>query len=299
MIRLLFSISILLFSACSSVYDKQTFEEIQQLALQKHKWIWMSLGGGNACQSCNSLLDYMKEKKVFSEFEKDYVFYRCNVNDPQNTFLMYIFLMEKIPNSYIVNSEGEVISFGFDWLEEQISTMLTDARYGHPLNPKFHQQFQTQMPELLTMQNLVLKANLLYRTFPGKDTLWLIDRMLKEAIDIEAYFYNVYLRSKVNVNLGNEEVADSLALFAIQLCREGFQETVYRPLLDELKQKLGHSVVTDSVEKPILTFETQDMECGLIEHKTKNEYNFKFKNEGKTPLLIKYVATSCQCTWPV
>lgn len=55
---------------------------------------------------------------------------------------------------------------------------------------------------------------------------------------------------------------------------------------------------TDTGKLPVLTFEEMEHDFGkLIEGETVS-YNFKFKNTGKTDLVIADVSTSCGCTVP-
>lgn len=295
-----FLISFLSFISCQKdmAPDDVNFEEATKLASQENKLLWMLLGGGDACQACNTFIEDMKRQKIFSSFTQDYLFYRCNVNDSENIFLLYIFLMEKIPNSYILNTEGDVISFEFDWLNESITDVLYYAKNGIPSFPEYHHQFQSPSPKLLRMQNLLLKANLLYRHVSENGGSYAkIKELLHESMEIEPYFYNTYLLSRVERDLGNQAEADSLSRFALHLCRDGFQEIVYKPLLEELKLELGTLNVKE-IGKAKLFFERQDMECGELKRKTKTEFSFPFKNIGEEPLIIKYVSTSCHCTWP-
>lgn len=47
-----------------------------------------------------------------------------------------------------------------------------------------------------------------------------------------------------------------------------------------------------------LSFESLEHNFGVIPYKNEAEYNFKFSNSGKTPLIISDVKTSCGCTVP-
>ncbi len=49
---------------------------------------------------------------------------------------------------------------------------------------------------------------------------------------------------------------------------------------------------------PVFTFETDNHEFGEIQQGEKVSYAFKFKNTGKSPLVISNASASCGCTVP-
>lgn len=51
-------------------------------------------------------------------------------------------------------------------------------------------------------------------------------------------------------------------------------------------------------ELPVIVFEKESYDFGKIIQGEKVSYRFKFKNEGKTDLVISAVTTSCGCTTP-
>lgn len=51
-------------------------------------------------------------------------------------------------------------------------------------------------------------------------------------------------------------------------------------------------------ELPVMVFEKEFYDFGKIIQGEKVSYRFKFKNDGKTDLLISSVTTSCGCTTP-
>ena len=58
----------------------------------------------------------------------------------------------------------------------------------------------------------------------------------------------------------------------------------------------GGSVNPDQL--PLMKFEKETHEFGTIMQGEKVQYSFKFKNEGKTNLIISSAAGSCGCTVP-
>ncbi|WP_196888154.1 DUF1573 domain-containing protein [Aureivirga sp. CE67] len=76
------------------------------------------------------------------------------------------------------------------------------------------------------------------------------------------------------------------------------------PLLVLFLTFVGVQAQQTSTEKtvdpnaPIITFEETVIDYGKIEHKADGKRVFKFKNTGKSPLIISKVKSSCGCTIP-
>jgi hypothetical protein len=51
-------------------------------------------------------------------------------------------------------------------------------------------------------------------------------------------------------------------------------------------------------DAPVLTFEKPGYDFGKIKEGEKVHYNFKFKNTGKSPLIITNATATCGCTIP-
>jgi|CXWJ01.1.fsa_nt_gi hypothetical protein len=55
---------------------------------------------------------------------------------------------------------------------------------------------------------------------------------------------------------------------------------------------------TDTTSFPVFAFETENHEFGEIKQGDKVSFDFKFKNTGKSPLIISSVNATCGCTVP-
>lgn len=53
-----------------------------------------------------------------------------------------------------------------------------------------------------------------------------------------------------------------------------------------------------AADAPKVKFEQEIYDFGTIQQGEKVSYSFKFKNEGKTPLVISNVSATCGCTTP-
>lgn len=271
------------------------FQDILKIAQQQNKNIWMLLGGGKDCVACNQFIFNMGKTNIVSNYNKNYIFYKCNVTDSINKFLQYIFLMESIPNSYILSSKGQLISYYSKHLDTEVIKNQFDAvAREQPSYPITHAQFKSKSRKLLELQNLLLKAHLKYNEFPT-DSIQLknILSLIQKSINIEPYFYNLYLASKIYRQLQDTLSSQLHAQKALQICPEGFQTIVYNQLTHELQHFLP---LNDSIQKfsPQMVFDQKQLE--IQPHK--QEYCFHFKNIGKKPLIIKQVSSSCSCARP-
>lgn len=276
-------------------YFTGDYETVAAIAQGKGKPLWMILGGGENCRSCNQLIENMKREDVFRKFEDDYVFYRCNVDEPDNLFLKYIFLMETIPNSYIVSPEGKVCSYASGPLQgKDVVQLLTSARDNYPYFPSRHVHFKSGGKKLLRMQNLLLSVCLRYRHI-SDDTLQLRALLpdVEEAISIEPYFYNLYLASRIHRQLGDTLTANRYAREALDICPDGFQTLVFRDLIHELENGTFQKDTLQAYAR--IVFDTTTLN---VRDSRSGEYVFRFKNTGTVPLLVKHVSSSCGCATP-
>ncbi|MBI2966554.1 MAG: DUF1573 domain-containing protein [Bacteroidetes bacterium] len=64
------------------------------------------------------------------------------------------------------------------------------------------------------------------------------------------------------------------------------------PVTDEVKPTI------DNMDAPDIIFESETVDYGTIPHGSSGVREFKFKNVGKTPLIISNARGSCGCTVP-
>jgi hypothetical protein len=63
--------------------------------------------------------------------------------------------------------------------------------------------------------------------------------------------------------------------------------------------KYGNTIpVRDTVNAPVIKFEKDSYDFGKIKQGDKVNYEFKFINAGKSPLIITNAVASCGCTTP-
>ena len=68
---------------------------------------------------------------------------------------------------------------------------------------------------------------------------------------------------------------------------------------DKLVEKAEEAAPTELAENaPVVKFEKEIYDFGVIEQGEKVTYDFKFTNTGKTPLIITDASATCGCTVP-
>lgn len=84
------------------------------------------------------------------------------------------------------------------------------------------------------------------------------------------------------------------------LSKEPNKVDVYQPTASSQSETANKTQQTNTNpdEMPIMTFEKMEFDFGSIDEGKKVNYNFKFKNTGKSPLIIQNCSASCGCTVP-
>lgn len=74
------------------------------------------------------------------------------------------------------------------------------------------------------------------------------------------------------------------------------QENLYYYVSANLVEDFSGLSATDLQNAPVFKVETTTVDLGKIKGSTQNEVEFKFKNEGKNDLMIRFVRSTCGCT---
>ncbi|WP_129716591.1 DUF1573 domain-containing protein [Pedobacter sp. SYP-B3415] len=59
-----------------------------------------------------------------------------------------------------------------------------------------------------------------------------------------------------------------------------------------------HAAAVPDKDAPVITWERETYDFGTIKQGEKVQHDFKFRNTGKTPLIISNASASCGCTVP-
>jgi hypothetical protein len=74
------------------------------------------------------------------------------------------------------------------------------------------------------------------------------------------------------------------------------QENLYYYVSANLVEDFSSLTKTELENAPVFKVEATTVDLGKIKGSTQNEVEFKFKNDGKNDLLIRYIRSSCGCT---
>lgn len=92
----------------------------------------------------------------------------------------------------------------------------------------------------------------------------------------------------------------SLIIFAILAisivsCKEDATAKIKQANLEKAQSR---NIKVNSADAPVMTFENTEHDWGVINEGDKVETTFKFKNTGKSALIITDIKGSCGCTVP-
>ena len=270
-----------------------SFYELCEQARQENKYFCLNLN----FRQDDAILDAFRQyEKKYNDSEQEILFRQFNVVDSTYAFLSYILLVENTNSLYFFNLQGEFVSFSnHPFTPYVIRRQLNAIRQGKTELPRQARESLSAPDTLLAMQNLVLKAYRLYRQYPHEaDSLQYALNLIEEAINIEPYFYNLYLRCKLAEMLGKED-AKEFATLAMQYCKEGYQKTIYFTPLQEFTQQYD---LRTPKGKGIIEFQETMLSAGKIPFHAKHEFCFPFRNTGEEPVIIAHVSSTCGCATP-
>lgn len=229
---------------------------------------------------------------ILNKYKDDFLFYVGNVNTPQNEFLHKVLLPSTIPNYYLIQPDGSVLSFSFYPLdEERIDYELTSFLDGNTLHYEKHHIFQLSTDSLLQMQSLLMQANLKILSKEYNNALHLVNK----SIEIHSYFYNNFLKYQIFSKLNDTLHIDSLAQVAYQyLSTKDKQSALFAEDIKEFESKIPKL----EEQKSMITIATSKINCGKIKAGKEQIFRIKFSNTGNYPLVILNVNSTCGCIQP-
>lgn len=286
-------LSISLLSSCQLKTPGSFYETYSQAKLA-NKYLWLNIGYGNDLGIKHEIQQYCESEK---ELKDKVILQQYNLLDTSHIFLNYIFLIENVNNSYIFDPHGKIISFSFNKITaESIREQLTHAIEGQSTYPKKIREFASFPDSLMLLYNFMLNAHLLYtRHASCNDSLNKALYLLNHSIEIEPYFYNLYLKSKI-LKIQKDPDATNYAQLAIQYIKSEYQQQIYAHLTKELFTEFPNSI--QSKGHGILNFKETVLDAGKIPLNTEHEFQFEFENTGAEPVIITFASSSCGCATP-
>lgn len=226
-----------LYSCTSLIYKDKNIEELQNIAQVKKKYLCLFVGGGDQCSNCQYIIKKIENTDILTDFQNDYIFGQCNVGHPDNIFLHYVCMMEKIPTVYIFSPKGDLLAYLSDFSHIEYMQILLETSLLEKPEPQFkHNEFKSSFRKIIQIQNETLKAYKLSQT-TNRDSLLKAKHYLQSSIGIEPYFYNLYLYNKVCYQLEEHAEAEKYKSLALNYINNHFQEAIYTKQIEELKSQ--------------------------------------------------------------
>lgn len=275
-----------------SIIENQPFYSVLEEAKKNNKPVFLLIGGGRNCTPCIEFQKELRNSKLLRKYKDRFIFYSCNVNTPQHSFVHKILLPFTIPNYYLIKGDGSVLSFSFHPLdEERIDFELSSFLEGNTLHYEKHPNFPLATDSLLQMQSLLIGANLSMLAQAYQNAL----QQINQSIAIHPYFYNNFLKYKIYAERKDTAHIDSMARIAYQYINtESNQPVVFEEEIKELE-----SVVPAlKQQKSRIEVFHSEIDCGKIKSGSKQNYRIKFSNKGNYPLVILDVTRTCGCIRP-
>lgn len=295
-----------LFSACNKSVDYRkwilpsdcTVENALDSAKKYNKLLVVAFGDGKDCGHTNNFLKKIDEDGIFEKYKNDCLFCVTSVaDDAPDVFYRHILIPPSIPNLYIFNSDGKLISLTqYGMMESKfIDLQLKCAVAGNPINPHEHFYYSVAGNRILTLFNTLIDAARTYNTAHSDTTI--LNKSLEiveRSIEIEECFYNRYLQTMIYNRFNNNALADSAATKAISILNEKKTNLMYNKLYKELASLSSYyTKLSENAGK--LVFDESSVDCGTISLRESGKFKLSFENKGEKPIVIIEAATSCDC----
>ncbi|MEG0519120.1 MAG: DUF1573 domain-containing protein [Bacteroidales bacterium] len=290
-ILLLFVFSFFCSTACKkkiNIIENRAFLSVLEDSKKNEKPIFLIVGGGSNCIPCVKFKKDIRNSKLLNKYKDHFLFYSCNVNIPENKFLHKVLLPFTVPNYYLIQSDGSVLSFSFYPLDdERIDYELTSFLKGNTLHYEKHHIFQFNTDSILRMQSLLMQANL---KILSKEYMSALD-LVNKSIEIHSYFYNNFLKYQIFSKLKDTLHRDSLSQVAYQyLSANDRQSTLFEEDIKEMEAVIP----TLKNQKSIIEISRSEIYC-KIKANSEQTFRVKFSNTGNYPIVILNVNSTCGC----
>lgn len=293
----------LIFSCGVVEYDKyiddSTFDVALDSAKKENKYLWVLFGSEANCGYSSEFLKSLAMSGVFEKYKDKFIFHVMDISkDNENSYYKYIILPTEIPNSYIFNNDGDIVSLysSSKFKYTDIDTQLQKVINKRPSNPWTHRLYPDMWGRpLLNHINLLLRTNRLYLSSKDNvDSLIKAKNTLNSIAEADRNFYYYYLNTMIASGLKDSVLMDSCATLALKKFDSAGGSLSFANLQEKIKPfSKSYSIKSDSL--PILSFEKEVISCGTLKRGEIKNYTLKFKNTGILPLLIISVSTSCDC----
>jgi len=297
---------ILAFSSCTkrteiNYNETKSIKDLLSIAKEENKYIYVEVFHGD-CHVCEDLDDLYRETEIDTFLNNNYIFKKNNFNLLEDYSLSRTFKIRATPSFCVFSDKGELV-YLFEGLRSKDfflnnlkAALVSKGRFC----PNYRTDLHTSEKNIYKVYNNALKANNILKDYSGSvEEINEALEFAKTSINIQPYFYNLYLAYKCYCILDDQEHAIKYANKALAYDSK-LNQNIYEYLFEELnKYLMSKSGLIDNNNAPHAYFENSSHDFGKINLNKEYVCKFKYKNTGLKPLIIHKIHTSCNCSTPL
>ncbi|MHC1780745.1 MAG: DUF1573 domain-containing protein [Bacteroidales bacterium] len=268
------------------VLEGISFKEALDKAKKEDKLLWVVIGDSYDTKHSLQFLNILSRKGVFKKYSNKYVFYACNIVENEQYY--FVLRPSSIPNSYIFNNNGGLISsyaFSEDQIKfavDQLEQFSDDDRVKNCNDDEY------------LLQNIAIKAaNYLY-TDRSNDSIFKAKALIDYIFDEDLNYFTAYLKTKISLYLNDSITTRKYADIAFEKYNSDPNPLLFSRLNEEIKE-FSEKYKQEKATKPFIKFEKQTIDCGKVKKGKEFIIKVKYRNEGASPLIIYQTIVSCSC----
>lgn len=269
------------------------FQEALVKAKKENKYLWVVIGDTRDTKHSTYFLNKLSRKGVFKKYGTDFVFYACNITENEQYY--YILRPQTIPNSYIFDNNGRLIS---SYENSKDIEKFTVRQLGCFQIDKSSYSQHSNTDSLgdnrfILLNTLIEASNILYHS-DSMDYLLKAKNILDRIDDFSLNYFAAYLKTQLSLKLKDSVSASKYADIAYEQYNADTNPLYYSILNDRIKNYSG-KYKADVANKPLLSFDRQKIDCGEMKRGKDFTITVNIKNEGSSPLVIFQTVVSCKC----
>ncbi len=276
------------------VIEGVKFHQALEKARQENKYLWVVIGDTKDTKHTTAFLNELSSNGIFKKHKNNFIYYACNIKE--NEQYWYILKPHSIPNSYIFDNKGNIISL-FEYsskirafVENQLNSVINEK----PSDVDSSEiNFLKRIDPLNHLSMLINASNIVYYS-DSTDTLLQAKKILDGITEDNLNYYTVYLKTQLAIKLNDSVSANNYADLAYQKYMSDSNPLFYSDLNNRIKD-YSNIYRTQVTTMPLLTFDKQKIDCGNIKRGKDFKIRVKITNKGTYPLVILQTRVSCSC----
>lgn len=277
------------------VQEHISMSQALEMAQKENKMLWTVIGGTESCGYTKEFLRALTKTGFFEKYRDRFIFHTCNPSIPGNEGYWEILSPKAVPNSYIFNNQGNLISL-YDYQKQNplkfANSQIESVLSGKPSNPMMMRDYSMGGKRLLRHLEKLIDIARMSRS-GNRDTLLSAQTMLLEIDSLSRNYYYYYQLTRIAGKLGdtllrNQSADKAYALFAEK------SSVRWAGLNDSIKH-YSSVYKAEQTKSAKLLFEKETVQYGKIDIGKVYASSFTVENRGTTPLVIFGTHTSCNC----